>query len=94
MSAQLVTNTVERSSLKINLRLAVAFETSVGLQKVRLEFSTKVNHVCTQTVKTVFLSCDGMVEYFLSLVDHRCEEKLFLCRIILTAKIFKDIGDE
>jgi hypothetical protein len=94
MGAQLVTDAVERSSFKINFRLSVAFEASIGLQKVRLELSTKVYHVCTQTVKTVFLSCDCTVEDFLSFADHRSEEKLFFCCILLTAEIFKDVGDE
>jgi hypothetical protein len=48
----------------------------------------------TQTVKTVFLSCDCTVEDFLSFADHRSEEKLFFCCILLTAEIFKDVGDE
>lgn len=74
MGSHLLSNAIEVHLLELDVGSSEALQASVGLQEVRLELFSEIDHVGTEGVKGVFLvlrdSIKNFFRFFQDLVEN------------------------
>ena len=74
MGSHLLSNAIEVHLLELDVRSSEALQASVGLQEVRFELFSEIDHVGTEGVKGIFLvlrdSAKNFFRFFQDLVEN------------------------